>query len=172
MAVVTGNAGFNVGLNQTVTSGLVTTQTLPAAIALTTQYGNGTGAGQINLLYAKQIALVASTPQTLDLSSLADISGATVNFARIREIVIQVVTATSAFNVTVGAAASNPFAAFWGTTGTDTVFAGSTRYFTDPTSVGAGVGAVTSGTSKSLKLDPGSNNVTINLLIAGCTAVS
>ena len=34
---------------ETVTSGLVTTQTLPASIALTTQYANGTGAGQIDL---------------------------------------------------------------------------------------------------------------------------
>ena len=53
-----------------------------------------------------------------------------------------------------------------------TVFAGSIRYFTDPTSIGSGVGAVTSGPSKNLKLDPGSHNVTLNLLIAGCTAVS
>lgn len=172
MAVVTGTVQLVTGFNQTVTSGLVTTQTLPASISLTTQYANGTGAGQINLIYAKQIALVASTPQTLDFTSLLDLSGATVNFARVRELVVQVVTVTSAFNVILGAAAANPLAAFWGTTGTDTVFAGSIRYFTDPTSVGAGVGAVTSGTSKNVKFDPGSNNVTINLLIAGCTAVS
>lgn len=172
MAVVTGTVQLVTGFNQTNSSGLVTTQTLPASISLTTQYANGTGAGQVNLIYAKQIALVASTPQTLDLTTLTDLSGATVSFARVRELVIQVVTATSAFNVTVGAATSNPWAPFWGTTGTDVVFAGSIRYFTDPTSVGAGVGAVTSGTSKSLKLDPGSNNVTLNLLIAGCTAVS
>lgn len=172
MAVVTGTAQLVAGFNQTVTSGLITTQTLPASISLTTQYTNGTGAGAINLVYAKQIALVASTPQTLDLSALTALDGSSVNFARVRELVIQVVTATSAFNVTVGAAASNPWAPFWGTTGTDVVFAGSIRYFTDPTSVGAGVGAVTSGTSKALKLDPGSNNVTINLMIVGCTAVS
>lgn len=172
MAIVAGTVQLVTGFNQTVTSGLVTTQTLPASISLTTQYANGTGAGQVNLIYAKQIALVASTPQTLDLTALLDLSGATVNFARVRELVVQVVTATSAFNAILGNAASNAWAPFWGATGTDTVFAGSIRYFTDPTSVGAGVGAVTSGTSKNLKLDPGSNNVTINLLIAGCTAVS
>lgn len=172
MAVVTGTVQLVTGFNQTVTSGLVTAQTLPASIGLTTPYGNGTGAGQINLIYARQLTLVASTPQTIDLTALADLSGATVNFARIRELVIQVVTSTSGFDVTLGAAASNPWAPFWGTTGTDTVFAGSIRYFTDPTSVGAGVGAVTSGTSKNLKLDPGSKNLTLNLLIAGCSAVS
>lgn len=172
MAVVTGTAQLVAGFNQTNSSGLITTQTLPASISLTTQYQNGTGAGAINLIFAKQIALVASTPQTLDLTTLTDLSGAAVNFARIRELVVQVVTATSGFNVILGNAAATAFAAFWGATGTDTVFAGSIRYFTDPTSVGVGIGAVTSGTSKSLKLDPGSNNVTINLLIAGCTAVS
>jgi len=172
MAAVTGTAQLVAGFNQTVTSGLITTQTLPASISLTTQYANGTGAGAIDLIYARQIALVASTPQTLDLTALTDLSGATVNFARVRELVVQVVTTTSAFNVTLGAAAANPWTPLWGTTGTDTVFAGSIRYFTDPTSIGSGVGAVTSGTSKNLKLDPGSNNVTINLLIAGCSAVS
>jgi hypothetical protein len=172
MAVVTGTAQLVAGFNQTVSSGLITTQTLPASISLTTQYTNGTGAGAIDLIYAKQIALVASTPQTLDLTSLADLSGATVSFARIRELVIQVVTTTPGDNVTVGDAAATAFAAFWGATGTDTVYAGSIRYFTDPTSIGSGVGAVVTSTSKSLKLDPGSNNVTINLLIAGCTAVS
>lgn len=172
MAVVTGTTQLVAGFNQTVTSGLITTQTLPASISLTTQYTNGTGAGAIDLIYARQIALAAGTPQTLDLTSLADLSGATVSFARVRELVIQVVTTTSSYLVTVGAAAANPWDPFWGTTGTDTVFAGSIRYFTDPTSIGSGVGAVTSGTSKNLKLDPGSHNVTLNLLIAGCTAVS
>jgi len=172
MAIVTGTAQLVSGFNQTVTSGLITTQTLPASVSLTTQYQNGTGAGQVNLIYARQIALASGVPQTLDLTALADLSGATVNFARVRELIVQVVTASSGLKVTLGADASNPWAPFWGTTGTDTVFAGSIRYFTDPTSVGSGVGAVTSGTSKNLKLDPGSDNVTVNILIAGCSAVS
>jgi hypothetical protein len=172
MAVVTGSPQLIVGFNQTVTAGLIQTQTLPAGISLTTQYTNGTGAGAIDLVYAKQLTLVASTPQTLDLTSILDLSGATISFARVREMVLQVVTATSGYKVTIGAAASNPWAPFWGTTGTDIVFGGSTRYFTDPTSIGAGIGAVTSGTSKSLKLDPGSNTIVCNLIIAGCSAVS
>src|SRR3954463_12010134 len=122
MAVVTGTSTVNGGFNHVVTSGLITSQTLPAAITLTTQYANGTGAGQVDLIYAKQIALVASTPQTLDLTALTDLSGPSVHFARVRELFIQVVTTTSAFNVIVGAAAANPWAPLWGTTGTDTVF--------------------------------------------------
>jgi hypothetical protein len=172
MAVVTGATQIVSGFNQAVTSGVVTAQTLTASISPSSQYTNGTGAGQVDLIYAKQLVFVASTPQTLDLQALTDLSGASINFARVREIVLQVVTTTAGFNVTLGAAAANPWAAIWGTTGTHVVFAGSTFYFRDPSTVGAATGAVTSGTSKNLKIDPGSNALTINLLIAGASAVS
>lgn len=172
MAVVTGLSQINVGFNQTVTTGLVKTQTLSAAIAITSNYTNGTGAGQIDLLYAKQLTFVASTPQTLDLTAIADLSGATVNMARVREVLLQVVTTTVDFDIVLGAAASNAWAALWGATGTQEVFAGSCFHFSDPNTVGSGKGAVTSGTSKNLKLDPGSNVVVANLIIAGCSAVS
>lgn len=172
MAVVAGTSQLTVGSNQTVTSGLVATQTLAASITKTTQFANGTGAGQVDLIYAKQLTFAASTPQTLDLAAIVDMSGATVNMARIREIVIQVVTTTVDFNLTVGAAAANPWAAIWGTTGTHVVMAGSLLYISDPTSVGASKGLVTSGTSKTLKLDPGSNILIANVIIQGCSAVS
>ena len=172
MAVVTGTSQLTAGVNQTVTSGLINTQTLPASVSKTTQFTNGTGAGAYDLAYAKQLTFVASTPQTLDLTAIVDLSGATVNMARIREIVIQVVTTTVDFNLTVGAAAANPWAAIWGTTGTHVVMAGSTLYISDPTTVGSGKGLVTSGTSKNLKLDPGSNAMVVNVLISACSAVS
>lgn len=172
MAVVTGNSQITLGLNQSVTTGLVKAQTLPAALTLSSNYTNGTGANQIDLLYAKQLTFVASTPQTLDLAAIVDLSGATVNMARVREILLQIVTTTVDFNLTLGAAASNPWAAIWGTTGTHVVMAGSTLSISDPTTVGSGKGFVTSGTSKALKLDPGSNVIVCNLIIAGCSAVS
>lgn len=172
MAVVTGLSQINVGFNQSVSAGLVKAQTLPAALALTANYTNGTGANQIDLLYAKQLTFVASTPQTIDLAALTDLSGATVNMARIREILLQVVTTTVDFNLTLGAAASNPWAAIWGTAGTHVVMAGSTLSISDPATVGSGKGLVTSGTSKALKLDPGSQILVANLIIAGCSAVS
>lgn len=172
MAVVAGNSQFVTGFNQTVTSGLIQTQTLPAGINLTTQYTNGTGAGQINLLYAKQLTFVASTPQTLDLTALTDLSGATVNFARVRELVVQVVTTTSGEELTMGAAVADPWAPLWGTTGTMIVPTGTIFHFSDPSSVGSGIGAVTSGTSSDLKLDPGAVVMVVNVIIAGCTAVS
>lgn len=172
MAVVTGISQINVGFNQAVSAGLVKAQTLPAAIAITSNYTNGTGANQIDLLYAKQLTFVASTPQTLDLTAIVDLAAATVNMARVRDFFLQIVTATVDFNITLGAAAANPWAPLWGTTGTQVVFAGTTYHISDPTTVGSGKGLVTSGTSKSLKIDPGSNVVVANLIIAGCSAVS
>lgn len=172
MAVVTGLSQINVGFNQAVSAGLVKAQTLPAALALTANYTNGTGANQIDLLYAKQLTFVASTPQTLDLTAISDLAAATANMARVREFLLQVVTATVDFDIILGAAASNAWAPLWGATGTQEVFAGTCYYFSDPTTVGSGKGAVTSGTSKNLKLDPGSNIVVANLIIAGCSAVS
>lgn len=172
MAVIGGTSQLSAGFNQTISSGVITSQTIPASIALTTQYANGTGAGQVDLIYAKQLTFVASTPQTLDLTALTDLGGGAVNFARVRELVIQIVTTTAGFNLTLGDAAANAWAPFWGPTGTDIVMAGSIRYFTDPTSVGVGVGAVVGSSSKVLKLDPGSNALVCNILIVGCSAVS
>jgi hypothetical protein len=114
MAVVTGLSTLTGGFNQVVSSGLVQAQNLSAAVSLITQYTNGTGAGQIDLLYAKRLTFVASTPQTLDL-----------------------------------------------------ILA-----FSDPVTVGASKGYIVSGTSKNLKIDPGSNVIVLDLLIAGCSAAS
>jgi hypothetical protein len=172
MGVVTGNANVNGGFNQVVSTGLVQSQTLPASITLSTQYTNGTGAGQIDLLYAKRLSLVASTPQTIDLNALTTIDGATSAYVRVREFWLRVVTTTVDFNVTLGNAAANAWAPIWGATGTAIVMAGSIYVLTDPTTVGSGKGYIVGGSSKNLKLDPGSNNVTVDLIIAGCSAHS
>ena len=115
MAVVAGTATVTSGFNQTVSSGVVTTQTIPASVSLTTQYANGTGAGKVDLIHARQLTLAGSAT-TLDLTALTDLSGAAANFARVRELVVQVVTATGGFDLTLGNAASNAWAAFWGAT--------------------------------------------------------
>lgn len=169
MAVVSGTAQLSANFTQTVSSGVVSSQNLAATLSSTTSYANGTAANQVDLIYAKQLSL-AGTPTTLDLTALTDLSGASVNMARVRYLDIQVVDTTSGHNVTIGDATSNAWTAFWGATGTDIVYAGSRRVWNDPTSTGAGVGAVTSGTSKALKLDPGAATITVNIVILGCSA--
>jgi hypothetical protein len=172
MAVVTGTSTLNGGFNQAVSSGLVQPQILSAAINLTTQYTNGTGAGQIDLLYAKRLTFVASTPQTPDLNAMPTIDGATSAFVRIREFYARLVTLTVDFNAIFGGAAANPWAALWGTTGLHTLMAGSVFALSDPTTVGASKGYIVSGTSKNLKIDPGGNVIVLDLIIAGCSAAS
>ncbi len=172
MGVVTGTSTVNGGFNQVVSTGLVQSQTLPAGLSLTTQYTNGTGAGQIDLLYAKRLTFAVSTTQTIDLNALATIDGATSAFVRVREFIVRVVTTTVDFNLTIGNAAANPWAAVWGTTGLNVVMAGSILYVTDPTTVGASKGMIISGTSKNVMFDPGAHVLIADVIIAGCSAAS
>ncbi len=172
MAIVTGQGNMTTSVNQTVTSGLVSTQQLTATVTTTSQYGNGTGAKQVNLVHAKQYTLAGSAT-TLTLSSIADMAGATVNFARVREFAVQVVSTMAGYDVIVGAAASNAWKPFWGMTGYEVVHAGTTSYKSDPLSVGGTTGAVvTASSSDQVKLDPGANTVVVNVFIAGCDATS
>lgn len=179
MAVVSGTLNINASFNQTVSSGVISTQSLPAALTFNCSFSNGTGTGAVDLCYAKQLILAGSAT-TLDLTSLADLSGATVSFARVRLLMIQNLATTAGYTVTVGAAASNQFTGFLGTT-TSTVIlqpnVGATsnqsvHTFLDPYSTGASTGAYVDSTHKSLKLDPGANTISVNVLILGCSAAS
>jgi hypothetical protein len=171
MAVVTGTSQANIGFNQAISTGVVSAQTLQAGLTFSTAYTNGTGAGAIDCIYAKQLTLAGSAT-TLDLQALVDLAGTSQVLLRVREIIVQVVTTTVDFDVTLGNAASNSWAPIWGATGTHVVKAGGRFQNADPNTVGSGKGYVVSGTSKSLKLDPGANTVVVNVIIAGCTAVS
>lgn len=168
MATVTGTRSLAATFTHLVSTGVITPQKLAAGISVELAYAtSGTGAGQGDLLYAKQLTL-AATPTTLDLTALPDVSGATVNFARVREHGVQVVTTTSGRAVILGGAATNPWAHVNGVI----VPAGGVVYFADPSSVGSGIGAVVTATSKSYKLDPGANSIVVNVLFLGASAVS
>jgi len=170
MANVTGQSSLSFLFTEVLTSGLISQQTLPAAVTLAHTYANGTGAAQIDVIYAKQLVLTASSPQTIDLTSIPDLSGATVSFGRIREFMIQVVTATFGFNVTLSGGATNPWTGLLTSGSAMTLYAGVTHYLvSDPTSVGSSIGAVVTSGSKTIKLDPGANNVTVNIIAVGCS---
>jgi hypothetical protein len=169
-AVTSGTVQHKPSLAQTFTGTEVGDYAIPAEITnLSRNYTNGTGAGAIDLLYNKKISLAASA-QTLDLTALTDPRGGTINLARVREFIL---CNTGAFPVTVGAAAATQWIGMLGTIASTIVIpAGGAHNFADPTSVGGSVGAVVTGSSKSLKLDPGANTVAIQLIIAGCSATS
>lgn len=181
MATVSGNANVQVSVTQTVTAGLVTTQQLPASITSLVNYTNGTGAGQINLCYAKALTLNA-TPTTLDLTSITALDGSTVNFARVRELFVLNLNSTGGQIVTVGSSGGvgSAFSAFQGASGTtfihpaitSSVASATMLRWSDPSNVGASSGAVTGASNKNVKLDPGANSVTVQVVILGCDAVS
>ena len=179
MAVVTGNLNINAAFSQTVSSGVIGSYSVPANLQLSQQFANGTGSGQVDLCYAAKLSLAGSAT-TLDLTSITDVSGATVNFARVRLIVVQNLATTAGYTVTVGAAATNAWTGFLGTTTSTLVLqpnVGATANQSlwlaiDSFSTGASTGAYVDSTHKSLKLDPGANTISVNVLILGCSAAS
>jgi hypothetical protein len=165
MAVVTGKSTLSVGFAQLVTAGVVSPQSIPATIAPGTVYytASGTGARQVDRIHAVQYTLAAA-PLDLDLTALPNLSGLVEGFARVREIMWQVL---SGGPLTTGGGASNP----WAPAGSGAVTpVGVIRHLSDPLSTGAGNGLVVTSTSRTIRLDPGAATVVVNLLIAGCSA--
>lgn len=166
--VVTGNVNFNASFGEAVSSGFPTSNTLSQAVQQIDNYANGTGSAQIDTLYAKQITLVASTPQTLDLTTVTDPAGNSANFARVREAIFQNVTTTASYDVKVSAGASNGVIFLPPSSSPLFCRYGSTLRISDKVSTGSGNGNVVGGTTKTVTLDPGTNGpIIINVIIAG-----
>jgi hypothetical protein len=138
-----------------------------------TSYNGGTGANKFNLLYYATLALVASTPQTLDLTTgLTDAFGNALVFTTngVKGICIINLATTSAFVLKVGGAATNAWI------GTAAPNAGPFNGVADIQIIGAGGKWMqespidsfgVSATSKSLKLDPGTNSFSATVIIWG-----
>lgn len=154
------------------------TATLPGTVTNLTVNQNfnanfqasGVAADQINLNYVATLSL-AATPTTLDLTALTDRYGNAVNFARVRSLTIKNKSQTDSQTVTVSPGGTNGWTALLGT--------GSTLIVQPSSSLNdAGViltapnttGWVVSGTTKTLKLDPGANTIAVDIEINGCNA--
>jgi hypothetical protein len=133
-------------------------------------YTNGTGAGNVDRKYIAQLTIVASGNTVLNLSSLTDSFGNAVAFLRVKQLYVELATATAAASVLIGGA-TNPFVN-WITVGTTQVrlrngmcfFLGACR---DATGY-----VVTPTTGDSLKItneDAGLSAV-VNVEIEGCSA--
>jgi hypothetical protein len=179
MAVTGGEVFLRVQVYQTL-SDLPVSQNLIQSLNQTISWGNGSGAEQYNLLHVKKYSLAGST-QSIDLTAIVDLSGATVNMARVRAMAFVNLATTSGHNLTVDTTVSNGFKGFNGASGSKRIVYASlstTKPFynadvvVDPYSVGGSVGAVTSGTSKVITLDPGANTFTVWAFILGCSATS
>lgn len=165
--------------SEIISSGVVTTQTIPAGITQGITYTSGTGSLQCDLIYAKQLSLAAAAT-TLDLTSLADLIGSSYSFARVRELIVQHLGSVGSQVVLVGSASASAFSAFMGASQQASLYAGGASSlssynairFSDPYTVGSTSGAVTGASSKLLKLDPGAATISVNVIILGCSAFS
>jgi hypothetical protein len=125
----------------------------------------------IDLLYAKRLTFVASTPQTIDLNALPTIDGATSRLRPCPRVLLRVVTLTVDFNMIVGRRVE-PVGRGLGHHRAAHRDGRIDPLRSRPDHGGASKGMIVSGSSKAVKLDPGSNVVIIDLVIAGCSAAS
>jgi hypothetical protein len=172
MALVTANNNVSVQINQALSFGIGQTSTLPVAASFRTTFNvSGVLADQCDLLHAKTYTLVASTPQTIDLTALLDPVGAAVVFARVRLVAIRVKSITDGAVLLLGASGANDWTGLVSTAGTVKVYASSAlndgfTIFQMPNTTGA---VVTSAGQRLVKLDPGTNAMLVDILIAGCS---
>lgn len=174
--VVTGSVTMTVSFSEFVTSGLITPETLGALLtalgqnAGTLNFTNGTASGQIDTLYAKPLTLAGATT-TVDFTSVTDLGGASVTFARGRLFMVYNPDTNASHDVKVSQGASNGWAPLG--TSTNPQWArnnGGFLLMVDPISTGSGNGNVITSTSKTVLFDPGSNTVTVYVIMAGGSA--
>lgn len=180
-STVTGQCQTNAQFQLTPQAGVLAGQQLPLGINLAAAFRkSGVAQDQCDSIHIKRYTFAASTPQTIDLQSLANIlaDGATVSLAKVRLIAIKVHWTTDAANLLVGGAGANEWDGFLSSGGKLTVApsspgvaAGSTAndgYFALAAPNLAGI-PVTS-TSHLLKLDPGTQAGDVTILIAGTSS--
>ncbi len=127
---------------------------------------------QCNLVHCKTYTLAASTPQTINLQSLLDIFGNSVDLARVRFIAIRNNSQVDGQVLQAGGAGTDPWVGLCSSgTATVPIYPSTANndgfaIFQMPNSTGAAVGP----TNCNLELNPGSNAYTVDVLIAGCDA--
>lgn len=128
---------------------------------------SGTGANLADVVYADTRTLAASANESLDLNALTDPEGLTVNFAKIKAILIKA-AAGNTNNVVVGDGASTPFLGpLGGTTPTIAIPPGGFMFLGAPVAGWAS----TTGVADLLKIanSGGTTGVTFTLMLIGCS---
>lgn len=167
--VITGNCSMNLAFTESVNSGVIVPYSIPATVSANLSYANGTASNQVDTIYSKQITLSATTT-TLNLTTLTDPAGNSINFARVREFIVVNTSSTAGYDVKVEAGASNGWSPLPPSTSPLYArYSGSLR-ISDPVSTGTGNGNVVTSTSNTITLDPGANTITVNVLIVGGSA--
>lgn len=169
MAVVTGGCNPTISFSQIGPLGTDPLGSIPETLSLSGNFATGTLANQINKIHAKTYTLAVSTPQTIDLQSLLDISGASISFTTIDFICFRTQSVVDTFTVTLGGAGANEWNG-WLTSGSKVLAFPSTSTNHGYTIVQAPntTGMVVGSGSRLLKIDPGTNAVgAFDLILIG-----
>jgi len=168
--VITGTVTTNAAFVESVSSGVINPYQIPANIVGSLTYTNGTASNQVDTLYAVSLSL-ASTTQTIDLTSLTDPAGVSINFARVREIWVVNTSTSAGFTLNVQAGASNGFttALPLAANTLKVPYSGALR-LSDPVSTGASTGFYVDSTHKTITFDSGAHTVTFYVLLVGGSA--
>lgn len=128
-----------------------------------TTLGHGTGANKVNAEWSDQYTILTGANVELDLTALAGQHG-TVTFSKVKALVIELVTATSGYSLTIGGAASNDFhIPFGASAGVASV--GPASFYVYSNFVD---GVTVDGTHKALKiLNPAGGSAVVNVWILG-----
>lgn len=180
--VVTETVNVTDSLDETLTVGVASVHTgpsnltpIPAGFTSPGIYSftngtstTGTVAGVIDLHFENSYVIASSGSTTLTLSALTDTLGRTVNFARVRKMLIVVTSKTLSSNdsLTIGAAALHAWVAWLGGT-TPTVTVRDALLLVDNSPAGL---PVVAATTDQLKIaNAGSNSMTVYVAIDGCS---
>ena len=166
---VTGTASTDLRLTVVNSLGFPSPVSVTQEIQQTDQYNvSGTGAGQVDVMYAKAITLSA-TPVEIDLTTLLDPTGTTVSFGRSREFVAQNPATTAGFDVAISAGLTNGVAWLPASGSGLKCRYGSVLRISDKLSTGAGNGNYVDATHKNVRFDPGANSLILEVAIGGCS---
>src|SRR5258708_1791896 len=152
-------------------TGILSTTSVPKTLSLASVLQtSGVLADECDTLHMKTYTFTASTPIPIDLTSLTDIFGNAISFARVRLIAFRNLATTDGWVLTVGAAVSTPWTGFLNATGTTPIFPSSTinsgfTVFAAPNTTGMPV----TGSSKILQMNPGANTFSCDVYIAGAS---
>jgi hypothetical protein len=164
---VSGPVNISCNLSEIVTSAFAGTLTAAAVDSLNTTFAYATAtAGAIDTLYCKQLTMAAAATH-IDLYAFTDPLGNSVSMARVRMYWVHVVTVTQTDLLYI-----------YTRTGTDPVAwlaVATTSFQCEPQGIIFGIdpaststnGFVVSSSAYDFTLDPGSNTVVANVIIAG-----
>lgn len=165
-----GSAKFLSDFTQSKSAGLIASQTLPGKIdSSVTVTSDGTGADQANKVYSKQLSL-AGTTLDLDLTALTDVFGDAFVATSLCELHIQ--NLSTSFPLTIGSTSTvaNFHTAFLSNPGTITLpRSTATNISQIMVACFAATAFPVDSSHKLVRLDPGANSFTVNV-VAVCRA--